>query len=325
MMMKRLISAILFVIIMIGGGIGLYHYYDKEAGVSEHVSTSESVQKEEPAKEQKEEKKIDEPATLKPDVPDEEPETEEEEGKVKEALKTVVEDTIHALVEEDLHITAVGDSLTQGVGDETENGGYLGFLEEDITSLDGVGRIKVSNFGKRGNRTDQLLKRLDEKQIQAAINDADIILVTIGANDVMKVVKKNFLDLKMEPFTEEQAHYEKRLNSIFEKIRAENPDAPIYLIGLFNPFYKWFAEIEELDLILQNWNVSSQVIANKYENIHFIPVEDLFRNTEEDLFYKDNFHPNTEGYERIASRVFTTIQPTVEAHIEEAKQEEEEE
>ena len=58
---------------------------------------------------------------------------------------------------------AIGDSLTEGVGDESENGGYVGILNN--TFEDNNLNITVDNFGKKGNRSDQLLKRLEKKDI----------------------------------------------------------------------------------------------------------------------------------------------------------------
>lgn len=43
---------------------------------------------------------------------------------------------------------AIGDSLTEGVGDESENGGYVGILNN--TFEDNNLNITVDNFGKKG-------------------------------------------------------------------------------------------------------------------------------------------------------------------------------
>ncbi len=304
---KRAIAAFLFVFIIALIMILFWYTEKQQTNNAEPATTIPSEEKreekEDPAGDVTEE--VQESAEGSDEVADFEKDT------IKEAVTNVVEDTIDVFVEEDLHITAVGDSLTQGVGDQEKDGGYLGDLEKEVKSMRGIERVEISNYGVRGNRTDQLVKRLDQKQVIKSLKDSDIIIVTIGANDIMKVVKSNFTNLEMEPFTQAQAQYEERLDTVFAKIRKQNPDAPIYLLGMYNPFFKWFAHIEELDKILENWNISSQVVVKRYDNVTYVPTDDLFRNQKEDLLAEDNFHPNSEGYKLIADRVYEEISPAI--------------
>ncbi|MDY0409553.1 GDSL-type esterase/lipase family protein [Paracerasibacillus soli] len=158
-------------------------------------------------------------------------------------------------------MVAIGDSLTEGVGDETNNEGYVGILDETINAEYDLAHL--DNFGKRGNRTDQLLNRLDTPDIQSAISKAQIILITIGANDIMKVLRENITNITYEPFAKEKEAYENRLKQIFEKMRADNPRAKIYLIGFYNPFEGYFKDIKELTLIADEWNKTSKAITGQ--------------------------------------------------------------
>ena len=67
------------------------------------------------------------------------------------------------MFKKDLRIVSIGDSLTEGVGDETESGGYVGILNH--TFEDNQLNIRIENYGKKGNRTDQLLKRLHQDEM----------------------------------------------------------------------------------------------------------------------------------------------------------------
>ncbi|OEH56066.1 hypothetical protein AQ616_00680 [Oceanobacillus sp. E9] len=218
-------------------------------------------------------------------------------------INEAVQGTMNFLSTDETQIVAVGDSLTQGVGDETEQGGYVGILDRTINST-GYS-AEFDNFGKRGNRTDQLLERLrNEQNLIDAIQESDIALVTIGANDIMQVVKENITSLDINDFQVEQVHYEQRLQDIFTEIREINPDSYIYLVGIYNPFKNYFEDIQELDMIVSNWNDTGISITDEYENSTFIPIEDLFNDTNNiNLYADDNFHPNYEGYYRIAERV----------------------
>lgn len=219
---------------------------------------------------------------------------------IKEKVREVVEGAIE-FFKKDQKIVAIGDSLTQGVGDETESGGYVGILNH--TFEDNNMNITIENFGKRGNRSDQLLKRLEKKEIETSIKEADIVLITIGANDIMKVVKNNISNLTLEPFQEERIEYIERLTAIINTINGINPDTQIYLIGFYNPFERYFSHIEELGMIVDIWNDTGESVAEEFDNVIFIPTKDLFIPSDIELLADDHFHPNTIGYKLIAKRV----------------------
>lgn len=230
------------------------------------------------------------------DTNQDKPVTEE----IKEKVREVVEGALN-LFKKDQKIVAIGDSLTQGVGDETESGGYVGILNH--TFEDHNMNIKIENFGKKGNRSDQLLKRLENEKISSSVKEADIVLITIGANDIMNVVKNNFTNLTIEPFQEERIEYMERLRTIFTKIMELNPDAQIYLIGFYNPFERYFSDIEQLGMIMENWNEAGKTVTEEFDQVYFIPTEDLFKNSQIELLAEDYFHPNTSGYKLMAERV----------------------
>src|SRR5699024_9881253 len=133
-----------------------------------------------------------------------------------------VQGTVDIFTKVETRIVAVGDSLTQGVGDCTGKGSYVGILNNTINQINHL--VEFGNYGHRCDRSDQLLKRLDDPNVSTANADADIVLMTIGANDIMQVVKENFTNLNMKEFKEERVHYEARLREIFAKIRKMNPE-----------------------------------------------------------------------------------------------------
>lgn len=235
----------------------------------------------------------------------EEENVEQEQRTFPELITEAVQSTVDFFTNQETHIVAIGDSLTQGVGDETEQNGYVGILDRTINANQQIAQI--DNYGKRGNRTDQLLLRLENNEIANDIRDSDIVLITIGANDIMKVAKDNITDLVMEDFVFERKGYEERMRQIFDEIHRLNPNTEIYLIGFYNPFEQYFQDIKELDLIVETWNAAGKAITDNYDNVTYIPTEDLFKDSTEDLFSEDNFHPNYEGYYRIAERVLEYI------------------
>lgn len=228
-------------------------------------------------------------------------------NQVKESFVESVIQVVDFFFQREFAIVGIGDSLTRGVGDSTEQGGYIGILDRSINKDRQT--VSFSNFGKTGNRTDQLLERIDEPEITAALQEAEIVLITIGANDIMQVAKENFTHLTYDVFMKEMVHFEERLREIFEKMNHLNPKAHIYLVGIYNPFQQYFGDIEELDAIVNDWNLTSQTIVDDYEYTTFIPIKDLFENPSERLLSDDNFHPNDLGYRLMAKRVLEFLTP----------------
>lgn len=204
-------------------------------------------------------------------------------------------------------IVSVGDSLTYGVGDSTKRGGYLPYLKVKLEKEKNVREVNFSNFGVTGYRTSELLDKLKTTEVKDSLQKADIVMITTGGNDVMKVVRENFFGLELKYFDRELMNYEKTLSSVIETIRNENQDAVVGLIGLYNPFYQFLGDVKEVDIVIEKWNDVSQSVIGKYENTLFIDIAKEFRESEENLLYTDYFHPNDKGYELMANNAFIAL------------------
>src|SRR5699024_10234910 len=116
-------------------------------------------------------------------------------------------------------------------------------------------------------------------------------------------LKDNITNLTYQKFKEERVYYEGRLRDIFSEITDLNNDADIYLIGFYNPYDKYFKDIKELALIVNDWNRTGKAITEEFDQVTYVPTKDLFYNPTEELFAEDNFHPNDLGYRKMAKRV----------------------
>lgn len=104
-----------------------------------------------------------------------------------------------------IHYTAIGDSLTEGIGDLTNSGGFVPIVADDLKEHYNLNGVQTDNFGKNGDRSDQILKRIKEKpEIQKGLASADVITLTVGGNDLMKVISSNIFDLKVSSFNRPQ-------------------------------------------------------------------------------------------------------------------------
>lgn len=228
------------------------------------------------------------------------------------------------------HYVAIGDSLTEGVGDTTNQGGFVPLLAQSLTDTYDY-QVTDSNYGVSGNTSKQILQRMQEKtDIQKSLVKADMMTLTVGGNDVMAVIRKNLTSLSVSTFTKPAKSYQKRLRQIIELARAENEDLPIYILGIYNPFYLNFPDMTEMQEIVDNWNNATESVTEEYANVYFVPInDDLYKgiNGEEGivstsgdqttvindvLFSGDHFHPNNIGYQIMLDVTMEKISETKE-------------
>ena len=223
---------------------------------------------------------------------------------------------------------ALGDSLTQGVGDTTNQGGFVPLVAQSLTNEEGY-QVDVKNFGVAGNTSNQILKRMKEQaEIADALSKADLMTLTVGGNDLRKVILDNSTSLKISTFKKPSVAYSKRLVEIIELARKDNPDLPIYVLGIYNPFFLNFPEMTDMQTIVDNWNQTTQDTIAKFDKVYFVPINDLLyqgidgqegivqtsgdekKIINDALYQEDNFHPNNTGYEIMKRAVLEKIRET---------------
>jgi len=202
-----------------------------------------------------------------------------------------------------LTIVALGDSLTRGTGDESGKG-YVGVLTDEIKEKT-KRPVQLTNLGINGQRSDQLRVQVQEKEVGRQIQKADMVLVTIGGNDLFRG-GQGLADLKAEDIAAIEKKYLDNLNFIFEQIRKNNSEANVFFIGLYNPFIE-LDQGKEMSKVIRHWNYDSAEVSAVYPKIVFVPTFDLFELKVNDYLYSDKFHPNSKGYRLIAERVASLL------------------
>lgn len=209
---------------------------------------------------------------------------------------------------DNLLFLGLGDSLTVGIGDELQKNGYLGRVKDVFLESESVEDVDLINTAKRGRRSDQLMTLLSSGDLDKEIQEASHIFLSIGGNDIMRVIKRDLFSLKLEAFEEEQIFYETRYFHILHYIRQLNPKAPITALGLYNPFSLITVESQEVETIVTSWNHSMEDTLLEFENTCFVPVQDLFYTNTNLVYHTDFFHPNASGYESITGRMTRTME-----------------
>lgn len=211
------------------------------------------------------------------------------------------------LITYNYRIVALGDSLTEGVGNEKRHG-YVGITAAALKKQKNVKQVSYKDLGHRGDTSADLLNVLKKPETRQSVSRANTIFLTIGGNDLVHVLRNHFMNLTASDFSSEQKKFSVNLQQIFTDIRKLNPHASVYYFGLYNPFEDYLGQAnKDFVPILNHWNANSKKIASHYTGIHFIPTYDIFRGKVNTLLYDDHFHPNSEGYQLLSTRLVTAM------------------
>ncbi|MGG0300254.1 SGNH/GDSL hydrolase family protein [Bacillus albus] len=202
-----------------------------------------------------------------------------------------------------LQIVSLGDSLTRGVGDK-EGIGYIGRMKEDL-QVDYKQKVALTNLAVSGAKMPDLLKQMESSGAQYSIKQADVIVLTIGGNDLFPGWE-SLGKIDLETYRPDTETFQNEAKKIIEEIRKLNTDSPIFWLGLYNPF----EDVEDLkgsSNIVVDWNASLEKLAVNDKNVYITPTFDLFQNRGKDLLYSDHFHPNEVGYTYMADRLVQNV------------------
>jgi lysophospholipase L1-like esterase len=210
-----------------------------------------------------------------------------------------------------LQIVALGDSLTAGTGDATGKG-YVGQVREKLEQQTGKPVFILNNLAIPGYTTKQVLADLGLKKTKDALSEANIILLTIGGNDIFQGGAGIFNGTDLQEFNAKAAEDRmapalENVDKILTQVNQANPNAVIFYVGLYHPFSDLDPK-REGDLVVQKWNSSVFAMTNRYPNMVLVPTYDLFERNLLKYLYTDHFHPNQDGYTRIADRIAQILQ-----------------
>lgn len=245
-----------------------------------------------------------------------------------------------------IKLVALGDSLTQGVGDPTNRGGYVDLIQKKLDDLPNV-KVKTYNYGKTGDRSDQILQRLQQTTaIQQQLKQANVIVITVGGNDLMQVLEKSFSNLSNQKLaaavTSSKTAYQNKLATLMQQVRKYNPTAPIFVYSVYNPFYVYFPTISQFNKYTDAWNTATKQIVLQNKRTYFVNIEQrmsagqylhktsvlkkdsvtditvlnkkdlnqaLMNQKEKNdyLSSADHFHPNLRGYRYMTNKLYTVM------------------
>jgi len=203
-----------------------------------------------------------------------------------------------------VRIVTLGDSLTRGAGDANGQG-YVGLIRDQLEKETGEKPL-LNNLAINGLQSVGLLEQLEQSHVRQLLGHADLILFTIGGNDLFRQ-SGGLYELDEAKLTEAMDRLSANYAQILSRLRALNSKATIVYTALYNPFGDTDAAGDSTRHVLA-WNSKAAEIAAAYPHVIVVPTYDLFLHKEQKYLYTDHFHPNSEGYARMAERILQALQ-----------------
>lgn len=245
-----------------------------------------------------------------------------------------------------VNIVALGDSLTQGVGDPKKSGGYVSRIKTQLQKR-GYKNVQSYNYGIAGQRSDQINARIQQNknQLTNQLRKANVIVITVGGNDLLQSLQKNALISSDSAFEKNMdvaiKTYQNNLQSLLSHVRRVNATAPTYVYGIYNPVYVYFPNVTKISQYVDKFNVITSHKVKQYRKMHFVDISALtygqfktkdqrekLENSNKTISINpfnlieldgsqgeinnyispdDHFHPNDKGYDFMTSQLLNAM------------------
>ncbi|MBP1961707.1 GDSL-type esterase/lipase family protein [Paenibacillus aceris] len=195
---------------------------------------------------------------------------------------------------------AFGDSLTVGFG-APDGRGFVCSFRQKVEHLLNV-PVQLIQAGTNGATTSELLQTLEsDVQIQKDIQEADIITITAGGNDLIQAAIPFFYQNDPAFLKSALQTYETNYKKIMIQIETlrQGIDTPylVALIGLYNPL----PQVPESAYWVQRFNIFLRKLEQPH--IHIVQVYDAFVGQDTRYLSEDAIHPNEDGYDELTRQL----------------------
>ncbi|OES44834.1 SGNH/GDSL hydrolase family protein [Domibacillus iocasae] len=209
-----------------------------------------------------------------------------------------------------MNYVAIGDSLAAGQTPNREIGaGYA-----DMIALALQPEVFSKQLSVPGYTVEQVIGQVDSEVGQKAIQSADLITISAGANDLLPLIQ-NDSNRGMLSFNAVTAAFS--LNGVredyallLEKIETLNPDADVYAMGYYFPYPHVFDQHKPA--VSRQLDVLNEIIEQEADKAGavFVPVADRFGlDAAEYLPNPGDVHPNEAGYLEMANAFLDMYAP----------------
>ncbi|HEV8118062.1 MAG TPA: GDSL-type esterase/lipase family protein [Thermoanaerobaculia bacterium] len=201
-------------------------------------------------------------------------------------------------------LLVLGDSISRGTGDE----GGKGYAADVADSLRKRGATDLANLAVNGAESADVLDVLKSPNTARLVSAADWIVFSAGGNDLSHSIPRiaSSAGAPLDAIAASRSAYVANLREILTRIREANPSAPVYVIGLYDPFGNVGPQGRVGSSVVRTWNALLEETALSFPNVTVVPTFDLFYGRP-DRLAADHFHPNAAGHQAIADRVVQLI------------------
>lgn len=191
------------------------------------------------------------------------------------------------------NIVILGDSVAYGYGTK---GGIAKHLKETFAGS------KVTNLGINGLTSNGLIDRLHSGAWDRYIAAADMVLLNIGGNDLLRGFRNSGAKGLIRQFSQLKRQYRKNLLETYQHIRNLNEDVLIVQNNLYNSMKKEFQYFGFTNLLFRLWNT-----AIGEEGVIISRTDMMGKNPS---IWLDSIHPNEEGYKLMHELLIKTLDST---------------
>lgn len=209
-----------------------------------------------------------------------------------------------------INYVVLGDSLAQGINPYGEVGySYTDYIKD---YLEDNGKLKeyIKDYAVSGYTTSDLLNDLHNNKeidvdgnkvnIRHALRESDLVTISIGANDFLKGINLNALDLTNVD------SYKKKIDNILDEIDIvlrevrKYAKGDVIVVGYYNPLNVLFRSYEStLDEIFEYADIKYKEVCSN-NSTDYVSVYSLFKENSDFLPNPFDIHPNLNGYSAIS-------------------------
>lgn len=222
-----------------------------------------------------------------------------------------------------IYYVALGDSLAAGQNPY----GQIAYSYADHVANELKSKNQLSFYTKKfavsGYRTTDLLNDINNNKkimvdgaeitIKQALTKADVITLSIGANDLFYKMGINNLDMAYYSEIDLKKYVDQVINDVNKLIMTIKKycNEDIILIGYYNPLWhmrKSYAK--ELDPVFVYANNKMKELSKKHDT-YYVDIHHIFEKNQQFLPNPLDIHPSGSGYAAISDRIIKIINKNV--------------
>lgn len=247
-------------------------------------------------------------------------------------------------IDDKLKITYMGDSLTAGYnsnGKLSDFEGYRRYVREELQK-EGL-FAKDYNFAVGGYIVEDLVKQLENNvtlsqvneqlhksefdgqdidtlypvkpeediTIKDAIKNSDVLVLTIGANNVLESIKfdeKGQMQIDINELISSLYSLHDLKKDLFAEIHKINPDIKIFDVGMYMAFSDLDEDFMQKLYPLLVFGESKLFINDQNSKVYKVTIRDNMQaNLQSYIDNPDDIHPNIQGYKVMGNEILKKI------------------